>query len=186
MRSKKGPSPNLSQRCICDFLAHGAHFVKDDASGLAHGIHRQTRPVIWAGNLRCQTIVHESSNQPCLHCRHRVSNHRRVHLHPNAESVRSSSPVLLDRCECLNRIRYLWTTLPLFTPDGLLNAGLWKLPMFFPPTRPDISPAQISKLNCKPDSCAPSPVFVIITLVCYQSGTVEFLLPSQVSFRPPG
>ncbi len=97
-----------------------------------------------------------------------------------------SSPVPLDRYECLNRIRYLWTTLPLFTPDGLLNAGLWKLPMFFPPTRPDISPAQISKLNCKPDSCAPSPVFVITTLVCYQSGTVEFLLPSQVSFRPPG
>jgi hypothetical protein len=50
--------------------------------------------------------------------------------------------------------RYLWTTLPLFTADGLLNAGLWKLPMFFPPTRPDISFSQIAKLNCKPDAYA--------------------------------
>jgi hypothetical protein len=59
---------------------------------------------------------------------------------------------------------YLWTTLALFTPDGLLNAGLWKLPMFFPPTRPDISPAQIAKLNCKPDACA-SPLLALLLCI---------------------
>jgi hypothetical protein len=71
---------------------------------------------------------------------------------PKAYSPVLSSRAVFDRCKRLARIRYLWTTLPLFTPEGLLNAGLWKLPMFFPPTRPDISPAQIAKLNCKPDS----------------------------------
>jgi hypothetical protein len=75
---------------------------------------------------------------------------------------------------------YLWTTLSLFTSDGLLNAGLWKLPMFFPPTRADISPAQIAKLNCKPDAYAtPSPAQILILL-----STVSLWM--QISLRSAG
>jgi hypothetical protein len=45
------------------------------------------------------------------------------------------------------------------------------MPMFFPPTRPDISPAQIAKLNCKPDAC-------VINLP-------DFLLEIQLQMQVP-
>ena len=39
-----------------------------------------------------------------------------------------------------------WTCVDLFTPAGELNAGLWKLPMFHPPVRPDINLKMLSRM----------------------------------------